>query len=77
VETTEVPIVKVAAVAPAGTNAIAGVSATLLSVQIATLAPPSGAGAVSVTVPVIDEPPATVEELIERLWAYDEVRIGF
>ena len=51
---------KSALVAPAATVALAGTAATLLSVPSATTAPPAGAGALRVTVPVEGLPPNTL-----------------
>ena len=52
---------KVALVAPVGTKTLEGTPATPLLLESMTCAPPAGAGALSVTVPVEDcRPPITV-----------------
>ena len=52
---------KVALVAPVGTKTLEGTPATPLLLETMTCAPPAGAGALSVTVPVEDcRPPITV-----------------
>jgi hypothetical protein len=57
-ETDFVETVKSALVCPAGTSTVAGtVAAAVLLLESPTLAPPAGAGAVSVAVPW-EEPPA-------------------
>jgi hypothetical protein len=59
--TTEVLTANVALVAPAGTNTLEGTPATPLLLESMTCAPPAGAGALSVTVPVEDcRPPTTL-----------------
>ena len=52
---------KVALVAPAGTNTLEGTLAAPLLLESMTCAPPAGAGALSLTVPVEDcRPPITL-----------------
>jgi len=57
--------VNVAVVAPAGTVTLAGVAAALELSESDTAAPPAGAAALSVTVPVDELPPTTVDGLSE------------
>ena len=60
--TIDVLIVKDAAVAPAGTVTLVGTLAAALLLESVTVAPPAGAGALNVTVPVEDcRPPTTVD----------------
>ena len=59
--TMEVFTVKVALVAPSGTNTLEGTLAAPLLLERVTVAPPAGAGALNVTWPVEDcTPPITV-----------------
>jgi hypothetical protein len=53
----------VAVVAPAGTVTLSGIVVTSPTSERVTTDPPLGAGAVSVTVPVEDSPPITVDGL--------------
>ena len=53
--------VKLALVAPAGTNTLEGTRAAPLLLESATVTPPAGAGALSLTVPVdVCRPPITL-----------------
>jgi hypothetical protein len=54
-----VDTVNVAVAEPAGTVSVGGTVAGLMA-DSWTIAPPDGAGALSVTVPVEDDPPATL-----------------
>lgn len=58
--TLEVATVKVAVVLPAATVTDAGTVAEALLLESETKAPPAGAAAVKVTVPVEDVPPVTL-----------------
>ena len=61
-KTAEVLTVKVALLAPAGTITLEGTLAAPLLLERNTCAPPAGAGALRVTVPVEDSrPPTTLE----------------
>ena len=60
VETAVVVIVKVAVVAPAATETVDGTDALAVLLESATEIPPTGAGLLSVTVPVELFPPMTV-----------------
>ena len=60
VVTDEVVAANVALVAPAATVTLAGTVTALLALVSATCAPPVGAGAVRVTVPVEEAPPTTL-----------------
>jgi hypothetical protein len=62
--TMAVPTLKFAVVDPAGMNTLDGTLAAPLLLERVTVAPPAGAGALSVTVPVEDSrPPTTAEGL--------------
>ncbi len=61
-----VVIVNEAAVCPAGTVMLVGTIAAVLLLDKATTAPPAGAGMASVTVPVVGQPPSTLDGLIDR-----------
>jgi len=63
VVTDVVPTVKVALVAPAATVTLAGTVAAALLLESATAAPPAGAGAVKLIVPVEELPPPTLAGL--------------
>jgi hypothetical protein len=59
--TMDVFTVKVALVAPAGTNTLEGTRAAPLLLESMTVAPPAGAGALSATMPVeVCRPPITL-----------------
>ena len=62
-ETLEVVTVKVVLVWPAGTDTLAGTVAAALLEASVTITPAEPAGADSVTVPVEEVPPVTVEGL--------------
>src|SRR4030095_6016184 len=64
VATVDVVIPKFAAVVPGATEPLAGTAMALLALDSATSAPPAGAAAVSVTVPVADCPPTTLAGLV-------------
>ena len=65
----EVLTVKEALLLPAGISTLAGTLATPLLLETRTSAPPAGAGALSVTVPVEDcSPPTTLEGFKVRVW---------
>jgi hypothetical protein len=66
-DTEVVATLNVALVAPARTVTEAGTVAEALLEERVTAVPPAGAAAVSVTVPVEDEPPVTEAGLTERL----------
>jgi hypothetical protein len=70
--TIEVSTVKVTLVAPAGMVTLEGTPAAPLLLESVTRAPPAGAGALSVTVPVEDcKPPITLVGL-----SVSDVRVG-
>ena len=66
-ETLVVATVKVVLVWPAGTETLAGTLAAALLEASVTMTPAEPAGADSVTVPVAELPPVTVEGLIVTL----------
>jgi hypothetical protein len=66
-ETLLVVIVNVAVVAFAATVTDAGTEAEVLSLDSVTTAPPAGAAALSVTVPVLLVPPVTLVGLTETV----------
>ena len=66
-ETLVVVTVKVVVVWPAGTDTLAGTVAAALLEASVTMTPAEPAGAESVTVPVEEVPPVTVEGLIVTL----------
>ena len=67
-DTTLVETVKVAVLTPAATSTLGGtVAAAVLLLERVTVAPPVGAGPVSVTVPVDVPPPMTVDGLRVRV----------
>ena len=66
-ETLEVVTVKVVLVWPAGTDTLAGTLAAALFEPSVTVTPAEPAGADSVTVPVAELPPVTVEGLTVTL----------
>lgn len=69
--TAELFSVNVAPVAPAGIFALPGAPTTaVLLLEIATVAPPLGAGALRVTIPVVEKPP-----LIVAGFSDNEVRV--
>lgn len=57
--TPEVVILKVAEVLPAGTVTVDGTCASALLLASVTVTPPAGAAPLSVTVPVLEDPPET------------------
>ena len=72
-----VVMLKVAVVAPAGTMMLAGTVAMLvLLLTKRIMAPPEGAGALSVTVPVETEPPRTLVGLSVSLGDYGSCHSG-
>ena len=64
--TTDVVTANVAVVAPAATVTLTGTVADALLLDSVTTAPPEGAAAVSVTVPVEPDPPTTLAGLRAR-----------
>ena len=77
-----VSTVKIALVAPAGTVTLEGTVAAGLLLESVTCAPPAGAGAFSVTVPVEGLPPVTLvgltvsDETIGGITVSDAVRVA-
>ena len=73
---------KLALVPPAGTVTLAGTTAAGLLLESVTCAPPAGAGAFSVTVPVEGLPPVTLvgltvsDETIGGITVSDAVRVA-
>ena len=74
-ETRLVVILKGVLVAPAGTETMGGGCAAILFDQTVTVAPPAGAGAFNVIVPVTTVPAGTVVDASTKDWT-DELPVN-
>ena len=73
--TARVAIVNAVEVVPAGTTTAAGTTALVLDELMLTAVPFAGAGPVRVTVPVVEDPPATEAGDTEMLASVAEVTV--